>query len=87
MGRYAQACNPDAKFPFVILNSAKRTNEYTSCVSLNPSAKPVGVQDLKRFFADAQNDRSNSPLPMGEGEVVRAERVTTSGEGKKEILK
>ena len=42
-------------------------------------------QDLKRFFADAQNDRSNPPLLMGEGEVVRAERVTTSGEGKKEI--
>ena len=30
---------------------------------------------------------NGTPLPLGDGEVVRAERVTTSGEGKKEIPK
>ena len=59
----------------------------TSCNSVSRHSE-LGSESLNfGSLCKVQLDVDTTPLPLGEGEVVRAKRVTTSGEGNNEMLK
>ena len=76
---YADIRHPEAK--------PKDLKRFFATAQNDMDMSRLGILAQQEIPEQVRDDVDILPLPPGEGEVVRAKRVTTSGEGKKEILK